>query len=457
MIIGRRDTIAAIATPSGPGGVGIVRISGPAAAAIAARMIGRAQDRVPDRKMVHGVATDSDGNRLDEVLVALMRAPRSYTGEDVAEIHGHGGTVNMARLLRAVVAAGARHAEAGEFTRRAFENGRLDLTRAEAVLDVIEASSERAWRLAQAQLDGGLGAAVVRFRAQATELLAEVEACIDFPEEGEEYLSTAAIADKARALGDELAALAATFTLGKAVREGIEVAIAGPVNAGKSSIFNRLIGRDRAIVDPEPGTTRDFVEASVVWDGIPVTLIDTAGERAADSRVEQRGIELGQQRAAQADLILYVHSAQSSVPATRADCIRIDGADGAGAMDSAQRVLHIVSKGDVRQSLSTELLVTSAQTGLGMDELKQAIVAAVCGSVAESDDGHVVTSERQRALFDRAAQLFRRAAAGVVDRAPIEVLAVDIREGSERLAELVGERIGEEVLDDLFSRFCIGK
>lgn len=446
IITGKRDTIAAIATPAGAGGVGIVRVSGPDAAVVLGHVLGRAPERFPDRMLVHGVATDREGQRLDDVLAVVMRGPRSFTGEDVAEIHGHGGPVNMSRLLRAVIAAGARHAEAGEFTRRAFENGKLDLTRAEAILDVIEASSERAWRLAQAQLEGGLGRQVAAFRARATELLAEVEACIDFPEEGEEYLGAHQVAGKARALGRGIDELAATFTLGKALRQGIDVALIGPVNAGKSSLFNRLVGTERAIVADAPGTTRDFVEASVVWNGIPVTLVDTAGDRDAGGEVERRGIELGRKRAAAADVRVWVHGADEPLPA------------GALAGPETRRDLHIVTKGDLLVGEAPDgFLVTSARTGAGIDALEKAIVACACGGTAEADEGHVVTSERQRALLERAAASFYRAGAGLAEHAPTEVLALEIREGTEHLAEIVGERVGEEVLDTLFSRFCIGK
>lgn len=450
LIVGQRDTIAALATPAGAGGVGIVRVSGPEAAAIVGTLLGRGADAFPDRMLVHGVARDSDGRRLDDVLAVVMRGPRSFTGEDVAEVHGHGGPVNMSRLLRAVIAAGARHAEAGEFTRRAFENGKLDLTRAEAILDVIEASSERAWRLAQAQLEGGLGQEVARFRERATALLAEVEACIDFPEEGEEYLGTHEVADRARQLGRELETMAATFALGHALRHGIDVAIVGPVNAGKSSLFNALLGAERAIVAAAPGTTRDFVESAVVWNGVPVTLVDTAGDRDASDEVEQQGIAMGRQRAQAADVRVWVHSAEHALP----------------AVAPAPRELHIVTKGDLLTTAQLEaldgaldgaLLVTSARGGQGMDALKQAIIACACGGRVEADQGHVVTSERQRTLLAQAAAGFLRAGDGMEAHAPVEVLAVEIREATEHLAEIVGERVGEEVLDTLFSRFCIGK
>ena len=445
MIVGRRDTIAAIATPAGPGGVGIVRISGPDAIVIAGVLLGRSPESFPDRQMLHGVAVEQDGSRLDDVLAVVMRAPRSFTGEDVAEIHGHGGTINMSRLLRAILRGGARHAEAGEFTRRAFENGQLDLTRAEGLLGVIEASSERAWRLAQTQLEGGLGREVMRLRDRATALLAEVEACIDFPEEGEEYASDAEFASRASQLAGDLSRLASTFSLGKALREGLEVAIAGPVNSGKSSLFNSLLGRERALVDDSPGTTRDFVEASTVWQGIPITLIDTAGDREAMDRVEQQGIEFGRKRAAEADLVVCVHSASDRVPTVPP------------ARTEGQRQLHIITKGDLLPTMETEWLVTSARTGQGLDRLQTVILETACGTSADSDDGSVVTSERQKALLEAAAEAFRRAQQALASRAPTEVLAAEIHEGTSHLATITGERVGEEVLDHLFSQFCIGK
>lgn len=474
MLSAQRDTIAAIATPTGTGGVGVVRISGPQAGAVLGRVLARAPDDLPDRALVYGLARDRDGGRLDDVLAVLMRAPRSFTGEDVAEIHGHGGPVNMSRLLRAVLEQGARPAEPGEFTRRAFENGKLDLVRAEAILDVIEAGSERAWRLAQAQLAGDFGQQVTALRARATSLLAEVEACIDFPEEGEDYLATSEVAARCRTLGRELSGFAGTFALGRALRSGIEVALVGPVNAGKSSIFNALIGSERAIVDAAPGTTRDYVEARAVWDGVPVTVIDTAGERdvagsQAGERIEARGIEMGRARAAQADLRVHLRSAagaggaQGEGGGDGAD--RAHGAagtqDDAGAWSAAsadERELQVWSKCDLGAPADGDPRPrTSARTGAGLDALKQLILERVCGASLEADEGHVVTSERQRDLLAHAAAAFERAAQARDARAPIEVLALEIREATEQLARLMGERVGEEVLDDLFGRFCIGK
>ena len=438
------DTIAAIATPPGAGGIGIVRVSGPSAVEVVARLIGREAGGLPDRVLLHGVARDpASGERLDEVLVAVMRAPRSYTGEDVAEVHGHGGPVNMGRLLRAALAAGARPAEPGEFTRRAVARGRLDLVRAEAVLSIIAAESERALRLAQGQLEGRLGERVSGLRQGATELLADLEASIDFPEEGLEHAAPVRLAARAAELGKACRALAETFAVGRALSEGLDVVLVGPVNAGKSSLFNRLVGKERALVAEEPGTTRDFVEARVVWDGIPVTCVDTAGWREAGG-VEARGIAMGEKRAERADVLVEL------IPAEFAG----EAGDGGQATGNGQRAIRVVSKGDELKGDAGGLLVTSAVTGQGVEELKAAIVGA---AGAGGEEGAVVTSERQRDLMARAADALVRAGDAAAAGQAEEVLALEVREAARALAAVLGEEVGEEVLDALFARFCIGK
>ena len=461
---GERDTIAAVATPPGRGGIGVVRVSGPRAVELVARVVGRAPASLPDRQLVHAVAAHPDsGERLDEVLVAAMRAPRSFTGEDVAEIQGHGGPVNMGRLLRAVLAAGARPAEPGEFTRRAFENGRLDLVRAEAVLGIIEAGSERALRVAQAQLAGELGERVEALRARTVELLAELEAGIDFPEEGIEVAGAGALGGRAADIAAGCERLAASFGAGRALREGLDVALVGPVNAGKSSLFNRLVGGERALVAEEPGTTRDFVESQLVWDGVPVTLVDTAGWREAEADLERRGIELGRRRAAEADVeILLVpgdsHSLQISreiSQLTRLPRGRQNEAHSTVRGSERARLL-VLSKGDAMAGPAPDgVLVTSALTGLGIEELRRQVLEQV--GARGGEEGAVVTSERQRDLVARAGAALRRAADAAVAGHAEEVLALEVREASQALARVLGVEVGDEMLDELFARFCIGK
>jgi tRNA modification GTPase len=440
-----RDTIAAIATPPGSGGVGIVRLSGPMAAQILETLIGRPAP--PDRQFVHGMAREpASGERLDEVLAVVMRAPRSYTGEDVAEIHGHGGALNLARLLRAALSAGARAAEPGEFTRRAFENGRLDLTRAEAVVSVIGAASERALRAAQATLGGGLAARVGALRASVLDLLAEVEASVDFPEEDLDFVPAGELARRAGELSGALFALARTYTVGRALGEGIEVALTGPPNVGKSSLLNALVGEERALVAAEPGTTRDYVEARVVWSGVPVTLIDTAGEREAVG-LEARGVELGRARAARADCVVVVRDATVG-----------GAAAGAAAASPAGRWLEVWNKIDVAPA-PVGAVGVSALMGTGLELVRARILAQVLGAAGggDGDEGVLVSTERQRALVEASASALERVREAALAGRAAEILALELREAAQRLGQITGDEVTEPVLDRLFARFCIGK
>lgn len=432
------DTIAAVATPMGAGGVGIIRISGSKAADIVSSVLGVTIASLRNRYLAHGHVQDG-GSVVDEVLYVLMRGPQSFTGEDVAEIHGHGGSANMGRLLKTVLGAGARHAEAGEFTRRAFENQRLDLTRAEAIIDIVNASSARSLRVAQSQLQGQLGDLIAGLRSDLIALLAEVEADIDFPDESLRLEDKRSRHKRADDAARQCESLAESYGLGEALRDGVDVVLRGSVNAGKSSLFNALVGVERAIVDAMPGTTRDFVEAQVVWDGIEVTLIDTAGERQGQSRIENRGVELGRERAAQADIELVVVPASETVP-------EISG-----------RQLLVMSKCDLGAPKHSQGLRTSVTNGVGVTELRAAILQKVVGAPSESADGIVVTSERQRRRLEEAAIGLSTAGRQILADAPAELIVVDLRSSLHSLAEITGEEVGDEMLDELFSRFCVGK
>lgn len=436
-----QETIAAVATGAGVGGVGVVRVSGPRAIEIVGAVVGLAAEQL-DRRVRYRVARALDGTRIDDVLVFAMRAPRSFTGEDVAELQGHGGAVNLARLLRAALERGARPAQPGEFSRRAFENGKLDLVRAEGLLGVIEAGSERAWRIAQAQLDGALGRRLGELERRVLRVLAEVEGALDFPDEDLQEQGVSWLASELRELHAACGALAESYRAGQALRRGISVALVGAVNVGKSSLLNAFAGKERALVSELPGTTRDYVEVHVEWDGVAVTLVDTAGLRAASDPVEAGGVALGARRAAEADVVLVVSDGES--PWIR---------------DHEDKALYVLSKADLERERALpeglDVVRTSSVTGLGLEEVRRKVLERQ-GLVAAAGDGEVLVTERQRGLAALAASSLGTALERLTSY-PRELVAYDIREGYKALIDMRGAEAEDRVVDEIFARFCIGK
>jgi tRNA modification GTPase len=463
---------------------------------IVAGVVGMAAAQL-DRTVRYAVARGADGARIDDVLVFAMRAPRSFTGEDVAELQGHGGAVNLARLLRAVLERGARAAEPGEFSRRAFESGKLDLVRAEALLGVIEAGSERAWRIAQAQLAGALGKRLLALEERARGVLAEVEGAIDFPEDDLEERGTQWMHAELAELAAACAELVRSYQSGAALRNGITVALVGATNVGKSSLLNALVGRDRALVSATPGTTRDYLEAQVEWEGVRVTLVDTAGwredlgsapravstvaggladaaakergggaVRAADEAIERAGIDLGRARAEEADVVLVIDDGEGAGPQARsaatglgrrallvrskADLVRASAGDGERNEQSSETRAASDDAGPHAGALAT-----SARTGEGIEALKRRVLEMV--GVAEAvGDGEVLVTERQRRLAEAAAAAFALAG-GALRSQPRELVSYDIREGYKSLMEMRGAEAEDRLVDEIFARFCIGK
>ncbi len=434
------DTIAAIATAAGPGGVGIVRVSGPRSIDIAAATLG-VEPPALSREVRLGWARAVDGSRVDQVLAFAMRAPHSFTGEDVAELHGHGGQHNLSRLLAAVVERGARLAEPGEFTRRAVVNGKLDLLRAEALLSVISAGGDRAWRQAQFDLEGKLGESVAALEVRGLKVLAELEGWIDFPEQDLTKQSQDWIGGEILAVRDRCAVLAESFRHGRAVTAGISVALIGAVNVGKSSLLNALVGVERALVAPSPGTTRDWLEVQTSWDGVAVTLIDTAGLRDAPDEIEQRGIALGEARVAAADVVVVVNDGESAWN---------DGSQFGG------REVLVRSKGDLGGD-TRAALVTSAKTGEGLAALRARVLAIAGVADREGTEAAFVTTARQHGRMVAAREAFTAALEAWTAKRPPEIVAIELRTGSNALGELRGVEVGERVLDEVFARFCIGK
>jgi len=435
------DTIAAIATAAGVGGVGIVRLSGPHAVTIAEAVMGTALDR----SVRVGWARSADGARLDQVLAFAMRAPASFTGEDVAELHGHGGPQNLSALLATVVARGARIAEPGEFTRRAVLNGKLDLLRAEALLGVIHAGSERALRLAQANLGGKLGEVAAELESRALSVLAELEGRIDFPDDDLGVEEAKVVDAELVALAQRCGELADGFRHGRLVQHGITVALVGAVNAGKSSLLNALVGSERAIVAASPGTTRDYLEALTVWHGVAITLIDTAGMRGGvagevPDPVEARGIELGEKRVASADVVIVVNNGEPWNDGRR----------------YGERALIVRSKADLGPD-GRPALATSAVTGAGLEELKLRVISLAGVAEREGSEDAFVTNERQYGVMIGARDALAAAVAARTNGLVSEVVALELRQATAALAQLRGNEVGERVLDEVFARFCIGK
>lgn len=452
------DTIVAIATPPGRGGLGIVRLSGAQARSIAAGLLDAHDLR-------HGQARfarfrDRDGAPLDEVLATWFQAPRSYTAEDVVEISAHGSPVLLAALVERALEAGARLAEPGEFTRRAFLHGRIDLTQAEAVHDLIDAQTLFQARTAARQLGGSLAHRLQPLKERLKELIALMEAGIDFADDDVSCLRYDQILDRIGPLTGELATLLEGFRQGRTIREGLVMAILGRPNVGKSSLFNRLLDSDRAIVTATAGTTRDLVSESWNLDGIPLRLVDTAGIRDAEEEAEQIGVRKSWQAVADADLVLAVMD--RSVAPTAADCQLLERA---GSLPAVEVVLN---KSDLPeawaecwdQALARALpgrapVAVSAVTGAGLADLRAALVRRVLPDLGHSSE--FVTNIRHAEHLRRCRQALIRAGAGAEIMVPHEALMVDFYEALAELDAITGQTTVEDILGMIFSTFCIGK
>ncbi len=457
------DTIAAVATAVGEGGIGIVRLSGPASVAIADGLFrgigGRPASGQPSRFAAYGHIVDpADGQTVDEVLLLIMRAPFSYTREDVVEIHCHGGPLPLRRILALVLAAGARAAEPGEFTKRAFLNGRLDLSQAEAVIDVIRAKTDASLRLAVGHLAGAFSQKVRAFRQEILRLIAHLEAAIDFPEEDIEELAAREVAAALTTLGGDIDRLLATAGTGRILREGLSTAIIGKPNVGKSSLLNALLGAKRAIVTDVPGTTRDIIEEYVNIGGIPLKVIDTAGIRETVDVVERIGVERAREALAQADLVLVLLDASAPLTAEDREVL--------GLLAGRQAIV-LVNKTDLPAVIDLEMVSAlvadkpviriSALEGTGVDELETAISELVYSGRVVQGDSAFVNNVRHSQLLAQARGRLTEAQAAAEGGLPPDCVVVDLRAAWTLLGEIIGETVGEDIIDQIFSQFCIGK
>jgi tRNA modification GTPase len=444
-----QETIAAIATPPGEGALAVIRISGPGALAVADTVFRAAKSpsAMEERRIAFGRIIDAHGGVIDEVLLTVFRNPRSYTGEDLVEISGHGGSLVASRVLAAVLKSGARMARPGEFTERAFLNGKLDLTQAEAVMDLISAQTPRAARAAAGQLEGRLGDEINTLRSDLLGCVAHLEAFIDFPEEGIDPESGAALRKRMEGIADHLERLLSTADEGRLLREGITLALCGAPNAGKSSLLNRLLGAKRAIVSAIPGTTRDTIEERTSLGGYPFRVIDTAGLRETSNPVEREGVERARRAAEAADLRIHL----------------VDAAEPVSPAPLFADELLVLNKIDLvadrhRLSSVSATACISCQTGEGIDSLITSILANVTGrSEGESlPDGAAINARHQECL-KRATAALQAAIALLGAGEPAELVAVELRSALGAVGEIVGDAGTEEILGKIFSSFCIGK
>ena len=445
------DTIVAISTPPGRGGIGIVRLSGPEARRISEPLLRLKHPLEPGRARFVYIMDGATGDVLDEAVATFFAAPNSYTSEDVVEIAAHGAPVLLDYLLRQCVAGGARLAEPGEFTQRAFLAGRLDLTQAEAVGSLIDATTLQQARTAAQQLGGGLSLRIQPVKRSLVALIAALEAGVDFAEDDLDLLADDEIVRRMLEIEAPLKALEESFSYGRLLRDGFRLAIVGRPNAGKSSLFNRLIGRDRAIVTAQPGTTRDPVYERLEMSGIPIELIDTAGLRTTGDEAEAYGIAKSREALAEADVVLLVIAADASLH--QEDIAAMEASQG-------RKLIVVVNKVDLVETplpaLAGDSVRTSAVVGTGIDELRRAILAAL-QAVPVSSDTVPVTNLRQHGAVSAALQALQSARDGMETAVPHEMLLLDLHECLQALDALTGSTRTDEILNLIFASFCIGK
>jgi len=458
----KEQTIAAIATPPGVGGIGIIRISGHNAETIAKKIFRskRPINTLTGFRLHLGHIIDpKSGTTVDEVLLSIMRAPRSYTREDVVEINSHSGYAILSTILEIVLQAGARLARPGEFTLRAFMNGRIDLTQAEATVDLINAKGDASIQLAARQLAGGLGKRITELRDVVIRILAQIEASLDFPDEESTAADTSFLVDQITNIAlKPVEELLSACAQRKVWHEGLEVVIVGRVNVGKSSILNRLSQQERAIVTPIPGTTRDILEVMVAIQGLPVKLVDTAGMRKVKGRIEKKGLELTETHRALADITMLVIDRSRPLNSQDIDLL--------SKVDNNNTVLvmnKIDLPGRVRRKKLDALIhgftivEVSALTGEGFPRLSQAIYDKIMSNTAALTPAPVVPNTRHKNLLTKAGNHLKDASRNLLSNSPLELVATDLMWTIHALDEITGNKINDEILDAVFSDFCLGK
>lgn len=455
------DTIAAIATAPGEGGIGIIRISGPKSLEVAEEiffsMSGKKISEYPARTLIFGNIKDGD-KKIDEVLVVYMKGPNSYTAEDVIEINCHGGFISVKRILELVLSKDVRLAEAGEFTKRAFLNGRIDLSQAEAVIDVINAKTDKAHEVAENQLDGSLSNRIREFREKVTELLAQVEVAIDYPEEDIEFIAYTTLEEKTRELNKDIKKLYETSESGKIFREGLKTVIVGKPNVGKSSLLNSILGENRAIVTDIPGTTRDVIEEFVNIKGIPLKIVDTAGIRETDDVVEKIGVEKSMASFDTADLIIMVVDSSSELSEEDREILeKVQGKETILLLNKTD-LPQVIDEEEVKKYVNEENIIKiSALHNEGIENVHDRIEAMVYKGDIKSSSNVIITNSRHKDALYRAMKSAEDAMRAIEDRMPLDFVEVDLKNIWDYLGYINGDTVSEDLLDNIFHNFCIGK
>lgn len=455
------ETIAAIATPFGEGGIGIIRMSGEESLKIVKDIFVPASGKpLINRMLTYGHVYDDEKNVIDEVMAVFMKAPKTYTREDVVEINCHGGVVPVQKILSLILSKGARLAEPGEFTKRAFLNGRLDLTQAEAVIDLISAKAEKTFDVAMKQLEGAVSGKIRECREALTDVLVNLTVNIDYPDEDIEEITYKELAHDLETVLSEIKLLLAGFDTGRILKEGLRVAIIGKPNVGKSSLMNALLKESRAIVTDIPGTTRDTIEENLSIRGIPVVLTDTAGIRETEDYVEAMGIERSKESFNRADLIIMVMDGSGEIENTDLEIIE--------KLDPVKSVI-LLNKNDLATGIAvddvkritpngeTEVISVSMKKTDDILRIEEILLERICLGKVTQQNSAVITNVRQKNLLDTAALSLSDAIEATYALEPLEVLEIDVKEAYLALGEILGEETAENILEEVFSRFCLGK
>ncbi|NLN14587.1 MAG: tRNA uridine-5-carboxymethylaminomethyl(34) synthesis GTPase MnmE [Tissierellia bacterium] len=456
------DTIAAISSAVGEAGIGIVRLSGKEAINIANRVFKGVKNKeliqAENRKLNYGHIIDEEGSIIDEVLIVYMKAPYTYTREDVVEIYCHGGIIPVRKVLELLLRKGARLAEPGEFTKRAFLNGRLDLSQAEAVIDIIRAKTDKSFQVSMNQLEGNLSKKITELRDQVLNMIAHVEASIDFPEDDIEEITYEELENMAHRVIEGIKELLNTANSGKILRDGLNTVILGKPNVGKSSLLNALLRENRAIVTDIPGTTRDIIEEFISIDGIPLKIVDTAGIRETEDIVEKIGVDRAKESIELADLIIAVFDASRELTEEDYNIIDLIKGKKSIAIFNKTDLPNSYTMEDLRKLLGhIEIIEASIANGIGIDKLEEKIKEMFYSGSLELDSTVVVTNIRHKNQLEKALRNMESALEDIRANIPLDCIEVDLRDCWDNLGEISGDTISEDILDRIFNEFCIGK